>query len=165
MKALFLVLLLLVPATVAAQEPVVKWADWVSYGTAAVNPAMATYEAFKSETPKCRLGRLALAEGIGNGVALTIKHFVRSERPCLGCAPDGMPSSHTMNSFIGIDAPGPASGWGVRMGIGIAMGGTTAGLRVVGNRHTPTQVLVGALLGIGAEAASRALVPCGETRR
>lgn len=147
------------------KEPVVKWADWTSYGTAFVNPAIAVYEAYKSDTPKCRFLRLGVGEGIGNGATLLIKHFVHSERPCLGCPPDGMPSGHTMNSWIGIDAPGSASGYGIRLGIGIAMGVSTAGLRVVANRHTPKQVLAGTLLGIGVETASRALVSCGEDRR
>lgn len=70
-----------------------------------------------------------------------------------------------MNSWIGIDAPGSASGYGIRLGIGIVMGTSTGGLRLVANRHTPKQVMFGTLLGLGAETASRALVTCGEDRR
>ncbi len=90
-----------------AQQPVEKWADWSSYPTAVVNPASAAVEAWRSEHRSCRLARLAISEGAGNGITLWAKKSYDSPRPCLGCAPDGMPSGHTMNSVIG-----SGSAWG-----------------------------------------------------
>ncbi len=141
--------LLLFPLTVHAQEPVTTWADVASYATAAVNPTIATVEAFRSTQKACRLGRIALSEGILNGVGLTMKHFILSPRPCIGCAPDGMPSGHSGNSMIG------ASGWRY----GIVFGATTGSLRMQANRHTHTQVAAGLLLGAGSEFAGR-LIHC-----
>ena len=141
--------ILLISTTVYAQEPVTKWADAVSWGTAFVNPTVATVEALRSDQKGCRLGKIALSEGIANGLALTMKHFILSPRPCLGCLPDGMPSGHSANSMIG------ASGWRY----GIVLGATTGSLRMQANRHTPTQVAAGLLLGAGAEFAGR-LIHC-----
>jgi membrane-associated phospholipid phosphatase len=128
---------------------VTKWADWASYGTAFVNPTVATIEALRSEQKTCRLGRIALSEGIANGLGLTMKHFILSPRPCLGCAPDGFPSGHSANSMIG------SGGWRY----GIVFGAATGSLRMEANRHTPTQVAAGLLLGAGAEFAGR-LIHC-----
>jgi membrane-associated phospholipid phosphatase len=148
-RILFLLACLFTPLLVHAQAPVQPWADWTSYGTAMVNPATAVVEAWQSPSRGCRLGRLALSEAIGNGVALTLKHFIVSPRPCLGCAPDGMPSGHTMNSAIGMFS----SRWGFTATI------ATGVLRHEANRHTWTQIAAGAALGVGAEAAGR-LIKC-----
>lgn len=137
------------PLTVQAQEPVKPWADMSSYPTAIVNPGWAVVEAWRSDDRACRFGRLALSEAFGNGIALALKHFIVSPRPCLGCAPDGMPSGHTMNSAIGIFD----SRWGFTATI------ATGVLRHEANRHTWPQIAAGAALGVGAEAAGR-LVKC-----
>jgi membrane-associated phospholipid phosphatase len=144
MKAKFVFLaLLFLPQMVSCQtlqvEPV---PDWASYATAAVNPTVAAVQAFRSEHRWCRLGQLGLSELVVNGSTLTLKHFIRSARPCLGCPPDGFPSGHTANSVIGI-----SSGWQVGMTFPVS----TAGLRMAAHRHTPMQVLTGALLGAGSE--------------
>lgn len=126
-----------------------RWADGVSWGTAFVNPTVAVVKAWQSDDKKCRLGRLALSEGILNGVSLTLKHFIVSPRPCLGCAPDGMPSGHSGNSVIG------SSSWN----FGIVFAASTGALRMEANRHTPKQVAAGLLVGAGAELAGR-LIRC-----
>src|SRR5690349_11545625 len=90
--------LLLVIALAQAVAPI---PDAVSWGTAFVNPTLATIDALKSEHKGCRLARLALSEGVGNGLSIGLKHLIVSPRPCAGCNPDGMPSGHSMNSAIG----------------------------------------------------------------
>ncbi len=149
-RILFLLACLFTPVLIHAQAPVQPWADVTSYGTAMVNPATAAIKAWHSSDPKCELGRLAISEAIANGVALTLKHFIVSPRPCIGCAPDGMPSGHSANGFVGFSSHWP---------YGIAFGVATAGLRVAANRHTFKQVLAGSALGIGAEYAGR-LIKC-----
>jgi membrane-associated phospholipid phosphatase len=150
MKKLLLLALLLLPQMASCQTlpPVQPWADAASWGTALINPSVAAIEAWRSPQRKCRLGQLAISEAIGNGVAITLKHFVVSPRPCFGCPTDGMPSGHTMNGVIGF-----SSSW--RVGVGFAWG--TAVLRTEAHRHTPWQVAAGAALGIGAEAAGHLL--------
>jgi membrane-associated phospholipid phosphatase len=143
-----LALLLVLVPSVAIGQAVRPVPDVASYATAAVNPTAAVLEAWRAPSRACAFERLALSEAIGNGVTLTVKHFVTSPRPCLGCAPDGMPSGHTMNSAIGFS-------W--RYGFAFTVG--TAALRVAAHRHTPKQVFVGMVIGLGAEAAGR-LVRC-----
>ena len=143
-----LLVLLLLAAPVHAQEPVVRWADWASWGTAAANPTIAVVRAARSESPKCRLAQLALSEAVGNGATFAVKHLVASPRPCLGCAPDGMPSGHTANSAIGFSRH-----W--QLGLAFTLG--TAALRTDANRHTKEQVFWGAVLGFTGEAAGHLL--------
>jgi len=131
-RILFLLACLFTPLLVHAQEPVKPWADVTSWGTSFVNP-----------------GRLALSEAIGNGVALAMKHFIVSPRPCLGCNAMGMPSGHTMQSSIGMFS----SRWGFTATI------ATGVLRHEANRHTWQQIAAGAAIGVGAEAAGR-LIKC-----
>lgn len=151
MKALVGVLLL--SGTLSAQTVEVRsLPDAVSWATAAVNPGVAAYKAIRSPEPKCQLSRLLVAEALGNGPALLLKRFVSSPRPCAGCAPDGMPSGHSMNSVIGIDS----TGWA--LGASFAVG--TGALRVAAHRHTKTQVVAGLLLGGVAEWASYRIVKC-----
>lgn len=157
MKGLIIGLLLLCASPVAAQEPVVEGPDVASWATAFVNPTLAAIRAIRAPDPMCRLSRLMVAESIGNGATLLIKHFAPSPRPCLGCAANGMPSGHSMNSVIGA-----ASGWRVDIGFGVSVGAAvaTGGMRAAANRHTKTQVVVGWLIGAGAEALSYRLVHC-----
>lgn len=150
-RILFLLACLFTPLLVHAQEPVKPWADVASYATAAVNPVTAAVKAWHSSDPACALGRLAISEAIANGLALTLKHFIVSPRPCIGCQPDGMPSQHTANAFVGF-----SSHWQYGLAFGIA----TGGLRMAANRHTFKQVLAGAAIGIGADYAPR-LLKCG----
>ncbi len=138
---------------VAAQEPVNKAADYASWGTALANPTIAAVKAARGPDPWCHLGQLGLSEVIGNSASMTLKHFIVSPRPCLGCAPDGMPSGHTMNSAIGV-----SSNW--RIGLFFTLG--TASLRQEAHRHTPLQVLMGAALGGGAEWAGQKMLRCKE---
>jgi membrane-associated phospholipid phosphatase len=146
---LLLVLLLCVP--LSAQQPVQPWADYASYPTAFVNPTVAAVDAWRSSSRACHFGRLALSEAIGNGVTLALKHVIVSPRPCMGfgCQADGMPSGHTMNSAIGM--------FSSRYGFTATI--ATGGLRMAAHRHTWQQVLAGAAVGVGAEAAGR-LVRC-----
>lgn len=147
--SLRLVVLLLVASPATAQQPVSPVPDALSYGTALVNPAIAAYKAARSSDPMCRLSQLGIAELVGNGTALTLKRLVRSPRPCAGCAPDGFPSGHTMNSTIG----SISAGWQV----GLTFTAGTGGLRMAAHRHTPWQVLAGAAIGLGADAAGHLL--------
>lgn len=133
-----------------AQEPVKKWADVASYGTAAINPTVGVVEAWRSSSRGCRLGRLALSEAIGNGVTLAMKHWLVSPRPCLGCLPDGNPSGHSVNGSIGMFS----SRWGFSASV------ATGVLRHEANRHTWRQVGAGLAIGAGAEAAGL-LIRCG----
>lgn len=151
--ALVLALCLLPRVAVGQPLPVNKWADAASYGTALVNPVTAAVVAWRGPDRWCHLERIGLAELIGNVSTIGIKHLVRSERPCLGCAPDGMPSGHTMNSFIGYRS--------FNIGYGIAWGGATGGLRMAAHRHTPWQVLAGAAIGIGSTELGN-LLRCGK---
>jgi len=150
-SAVLLALLLFAPVVQAQPPPVEPWADRLSYGTALVNPTVAAIAAWRSPHRACKLGQLAISEAVGNVAVITLKHFIVSPRPCFGCTPDGEPSGHTMNSTIGF-----ASSW--RLGVGFTW--STAILRTTAHRHTPTQVLTGALLGIAAEGAGH-LLRCG----
>lgn len=150
LKRISIVAVLLLSASpLYAQQPVTKWADWSSYGTAAVNPALAAWDA---RHDRCKLARLAVQESIGNGLTLALKHRIVSVRPCVGCAPDGFPSGHTMNSLIGF-----SRNWKV----GLAFGLATAELRNEANRHTPWQILAGAGVAVAAEASGY-LIRCQE---
>jgi hypothetical protein len=146
-KLLFLLLLLLSAKVEAQDKPVVDWADKTSYATAATSPSASLIEAVRGESKKCDLLKLGLKEVLANGVGITIKHFVVSPRPCLGCPPDGMPSGHTWNSFIGND-------WRFALSFGI----TTGVLRHTANRHTWKQVAAGALLGVGSDVAGELIM-------
>jgi membrane-associated phospholipid phosphatase len=147
-RVLALALLLLMSEPAAAQPPVERWADWASFGTALVNPTIAAVDAWRSPRRGCRLGQLAISELVGNAASMTLKHFIVSPRPCLGCASEGMPSGHTMNSTIGFSS---------RWKVGVVFTVATAELRTDAHRHTPWQVAAGAALGIGAEAAGHLL--------
>jgi membrane-associated phospholipid phosphatase len=139
------------PALAQTAPNVVPWADVMSYATAAVAPSISVATALRSSEPRCQLLRLGVSEAIGNGLTLTLKHLVNSPRPCSGCAADGMPSGHTMNSTIGF-----SSHW--QVGLAFALG--TAELRTGAHRHTPMQVAAGAAIGAFAEWAGRAWVHC-----
>jgi membrane-associated phospholipid phosphatase len=142
LKTLLWSVVVLLVATSASAQEVRRLPDAVSWGTAAVNPTMAVVQALRSDTPTCRLLQLAISESVGNGLTLTLKHFIRSPRPCVGCPPDGFPSGHTMNATIGLS-------WNVRLGSGFA--GGTGALRIAARRHTPWQVAGGLGLGLLAE--------------
>lgn len=158
--ALLVLMFLLISSSAGAQQlPVRAWSDWSSYGTAVGNPGAAAVAAYRSEHPACNLGRLALSEGIGNGLTLAAKHSFASPRPCLGCAPDGMPSGHTMNSAIG-SWTAWGHGWKGKL-LSAGLVASTGFLRHDANRHTWRQIAAGALIGFGSEAAGQ-LIPCGE---
>jgi membrane-associated phospholipid phosphatase len=135
-------------ASAQVPVPVAPWADWASYGTALVNPVTAAVSALTSHDKVCRLGQLGISELVGNVATLTLKRLIVSPRPCLGCAPDGMPSGHTMNSTIGFSS---------RWKVGVLFSVGTAELRADAHRHTPWQVAAGAAIGVGAEAAGHLL--------
>lgn len=156
---MLLLLLLVSMVPLAAQEPVRQWADWASYGTAAVNPTIGAIDAWQSERRGCHLAQLLVSEGVGNGLSISLKHLIHSPRPCVGCAADGMPSGHTMNSVIGINQAHPASSWKGRVLIGATTVALTGLLRWQANRHTWEQIGWGAVLGVGAEFSGQ-LVRC-----
>ena len=137
--------------TLAAQEPVRPVPDVASWATAFAMPSIAAWHAARSADPKCKFAQLAISEAIGNVAVLSLKHWVVSPRPCLGCAADGFPSGHSMNSVIGL-----SSGW--RVGLFLAIG--TGELRDVAQRHTKTQIAAGLALGGLAEWAGQRLVRC-----
>lgn len=155
MRVALVALLLTIPHSVTAQEPVVKWADYASWLTAAVNPVWGTIEAARGERPGCHLGQLAISAGLGLGTAFTLQHVITSPRPC--CSGNGMPSAHATTSMIGLAQPSPARGFSVRLTIGLGSATATGILRPVANRHTPSQAVWGILLGAGAEAAGQLL--------
>ncbi len=146
------------PASAEAQQlPVNQWADWSSYGTAVANPANAAIRAIRDHH-WCELGRLGIQEGIGNGVTLGLKNVAyglpAAVRPCAGCAPDGWPSGHTMNSGIGADAArwGFADRW-KDWAVSAGLVFLTGLLRHEANRHYWSQIGVGAAIAAGADAA------------
>jgi membrane-associated phospholipid phosphatase len=152
-----LILLTVIWGTLAgaasAQVPVDPAPDVVSYATAAINPALGVIDAWRSEHRGCRLAKLALSEVVGNGLTLAIKRVVVSPRPCVGCAPDGMPSGHTMNSVLGTGTD--------HWQLGVAFAIATGGLRQAAHRHTLPQVLVGAGIGVLSESLGH-LLRCQE---
>jgi membrane-associated phospholipid phosphatase len=163
-KYLFCVLALALAVPAAAQAPVSPAPDVLSYATAAINPALGVIDAVRSEHRGCRLAKLALSEAVGNGLTLAIKHFAVSPRPCVGCAADGMPSGHTMNSAIGVGAPYVHSNRDGVFGyfpIGLSFTVATGALRVAAHRHTWRQVVTGAGLGLAADW-SGSLLRCQE---
>lgn len=157
--ALFAIALLLASTPAIAQpRPVREWSDWSSYATAVANPGAAVVAAWHSDHPACNLGRLALSEGIGNSITLAAKRSYTSPRPCLGCAPDGFPSGHTMNAAIG-SSTAWGHGWKGKL-LATGLVAATGFLRHDANRHTWRQIAAGAVIGFGAEAAGQ-LIPCG----
>lgn len=158
--SVWMLLIVCVPAS-AQPQPVNKWADWSSYGTAGVNVTIGVIDAWQSERRGCHLAQLLLSEGVGNGTALTVKHYVRSPRPCISCPPDGMPSAHTMNGIIGINQTHKASSWKGRLIVGVTAATLTGVLRWQANRHTWEQIGWGALLGVGAELSGQ-IIRCDQ---
>lgn len=142
---------LLIPSLLYAQEPVEKVPDVLSYATAAVNPTVAAIRAFRSEDKWCEAAQLGLSELIGNVTVLTIKHFVVSPRPCIGCDSHGMPSGHAMNGTLGV-----SSNWYV----GIATSWGTGELRYRAKRHTIPQVLLGWTIGALSEWGGQKIIRC-----
>lgn len=154
-------LLLAFTAGAGAQPlPVNKWADWSSYGTAGVNTTIGVVDAWQSERRGCHLGQLALAEGLGNGLALIGQHTITSPRPC--CPGNGLPSQHVTNSVIGLNQAHPASSWKGRVLVGVTMVALTGLLRWQANRHTWEQIGWGALTGLVAELGSHWIVRCDD---
>jgi hypothetical protein len=147
---LILILLFSTPCYAQDKPPVVDWADKSSWVTASVSPTVSVIEALRSPDKKCNLLRLGLKEAIGNVSVITLKHFVSSPRPCLGCVDDGMPSGHTANSIIG-------NGWVVSM----YFGSVTGILRHRANKHTWTQVAAGAGIGVASNLIGD-LIHCKE---
>jgi len=148
-------------ATLSAQEPVQRVPDIVSWATASANPVIAVVQAFRSDTPRCRLGQLGISGGITATAGLLAQHYVTSPRPCLGspgCAGNGAPSMHAAISALGISR-GVHTGLGVTLSISLAIG--TAGGRVDAQRHTKTQAALGLALGGLAEWGGRSLLHCG----
>lgn len=143
-----LLILLVLASPVKAQEPVNRVADAVSWGTALANPTIAVVDAIRSNHPACKLAQLGVTAGILVSAVMATKQFVQSERPCLGCAPDGWPSGHTAFSGLG------ASGW--RYGFVL----TTGALRWTAHRHTPPQIGAGALYAEGAKLGGEKVVRC-----
>jgi len=142
---------LLLTVSVAAQAPVRPVPDAISWATAFAMPSIAAWQAARGPEPKCKLTQLAVSEAIGNVAVLSLKHWIVSPRPCLGCAADGFPSGHSMNSVIGL-----SSGW--RVGLFLAVG--TGELRHAAERHTKSQIAAGLALGGLAEWAGQRLVRC-----
>ncbi len=140
----------------SAQEPVARVPDVASWITAGANAAGAIVEATRSDDAKCRLGQLAVSEAIGLGVAFTLQHVVISARPCLGCAPNGMPSAHVTQSLLGSTASAKGLTWGFSIGMAV---GTAEG-RDRAHRHTRTQQAAGFALGSLAEWGGHQLVKC-----
>lgn len=139
--------------------------DWISWGTAFTAPSIAVAHALKSDHPTRELLRVGLSEVIGNGATMLIKHQVTADRPCMGydhCKPDGMPSGHSANGFIGsavFVAPcglemSPTARW-----VSVTAAVATPILRVLAHRHTVGQAIIGSLIGLGATAAGR-FIPC-----
>ncbi len=160
MKALVLAFLLIASPVLAQDKPVLAVPDDISYVTAIANPISAAIAAYRvpSGEKVCAFGRLAITELVGNGATIGIKHWVVSPRPCLGCAPDGEPSGHTMNSVLGSSS---AQWWNLggwqRWALSAGMVALTGFLRHDANRHTWFQIVSGALVGAGAEAAGHLL--------
>lgn len=146
-RAVLVALLLVTPVAAQDVRPV---PDAVSYLTASVNPTIAAIEAARSSDPWCRLTQLGISELVGNTLVLTLKHAIRSPRPCFGCPSDGMPSGHAMNATIGIS---------FQWTRGAAAAATTAALRSEANRHTKTQLVAGIGVGLLAEYLGH-LVKC-----
>ncbi len=151
-----LVLVALSGASVTAQEPVARVPDVASWITAGANTAGAIVEATRSDDAKCRLGQLAVSEAIGLGVAFTLQHVVISARPCLGCAPNGMPSAHVTQSLLGSTASAKGLTWGFSIGMAI---GTAEG-RDRAHRHTRAQQAAGFALGSLAEWGGHRIIRC-----
>jgi hypothetical protein len=146
------ILFLLISSPTYAQEEVNKVPDYISWGTAAVNPTVALVKALRSEDKKCNLGKLAISEIIANTSVLTIQHFVISARPCIGCDSHGFPSGHSANSVVGISK----NNWY----IGITTAWGTGELRRAANRHTIPQILAGWTIGGLSELAGQKLLRC-----
>ncbi len=139
-----------------AQAPVSRVPDVVSWATAGANATVAITEAIRSDETKCRLGQLAVSEAIGMGAAFTLQHFIISARPCLGCAPNGMPSAHVTQSLLGSTASARGLTWGFSLGMAL---GTAEG-RDRAHRHTRAQQVAGFALGSVAEWAGHQVVRC-----
>ncbi len=151
-----LVLIALRGGVLAAQEPVARVPDVASWVTAGANATGAVVDAIRSDDATCRLGQLAISEAIGMGAAFTLQHFIISARPCLGCAPNGMPSAHVTQSLIGSTASARGLTWGFSLGMAL---GTAEG-RDRAHRHTRAQQVAGFALGSLAEWTGQRLVRC-----
>ena len=155
-----LIVVLLLGAVVSAQEAVQRVPDAVTWATAFANPAIAVVQAFRSETPRCRLGQLGISGGITTTVGLLAQHYITSPRPCVGspgCSGNGDPSMHAAIGVLGISR-GVHSGLGLTFSVSMAVG--TAGGRVDAQRHTVKQAALGLALGGLSEWAGQRLLQC-----
>lgn len=135
-------------STVWAQE-VKRGPDAISYGLAAVNPALGIIQAIRAEDTKCQLAQLGVSAAIGESLAFTMQHFLVSARPC--CDGNGMPSAHALSSSLG-------ASWNWKVSWAFSLG--TAEARVAAHRHTRTQALAGVGLGLLSEWAGQTIVRC-----
>lgn len=152
---------LLFAVPVHAQQPVNRWADWASYGTAAVNPTWSAVDAARSKRPWCNLGRLALTEGLITTTELTMKHFIFSPRPCAGCDLHGMPSGHSARGMEGLLSRGPTGARHWQLGLSFAWATQELRGEDFANRHTGKQRIAGVFLGASAELIGQ-LIRCEE---
>jgi len=178
MKALLLALVLMVPRPVVAQDvdpravliaagvaaglyaaqrgdvaahdrltwPDRRAADWLSTGVVAGALVLPCVEPQTGSRRAC-LGREGLRVGLAIGVAETAKYFIHRERP---------DASDRKSFFSEHTAIACAAGFSSKRELlGLALCGAAGYLRVAGERHWFTDVLVGAGVGFGMSRIAR----------
>ncbi len=128
-----------------AQTTAQRISDWASWGTVGVSIALDTKASWESQDRSRAFILQGVRIGVTNITVALLKHFYPSDRPCRpDCGIDeadrGFPSGHTANSFSTIG--------GSRLVFTVPLSVGTGVLRVAANKHTITQVLAGAGIGL-----------------
>lgn len=150
-----LVVLLVLVASTASAEPTWKFptpagrkaAGIASWGTVGVLMAADTVSAFKADDPKRALMLEGTRLGVTYGAVWLAKTLVHRDRPCApACGRDNPHASffsgHTAGAFSAVG--------GMRLEFSLPLAIGTGGLRVAGDMHYFSDVVVGAAVGAAA---------------
>lgn len=144
MRATLALVLVLLAAPVRAEEPTPAWAshrpvaDWVSTGLVGANLTLDTIQAWRAEHRKDALVKESLRVGLTIGVAELTKRLVHRERPDRS---DDLSffSEHTALAFA-------SGGFNLSVSVPISLGAAYG--RMAADKHHPSDVAVGAVVGL-----------------
>lgn len=147
--AYILVLVLLLAAPVSAQQlPTAgqrRAADIASWVTVGTTVTIDTVKAWQSDDRAAALRQEGLRIGVTYAAVFAAKWLVHRDRPC---APDCGGDNPSYSFFSGHTALAFSTVGGPRLSVSLPFAIGTGGLRVAAGKHWPTDVLVGAGVGL-----------------
>lgn len=148
MRALILACVLFAAPVFAQQLPTAaerRAADVASWVTVGATVTLDTVQAWRSPDRLVALRQEGLRIGVTYAAVFAAKWLIHRDRPC---APDcGHDNAH-MSFFSGHTALAFSTVGGPRLSVSIPLAVSTGGLRVAAGKHWPTDVLVGAGVGL-----------------